>query len=258
MGLQCDDARQLGHSTHAGRQLRRGPVGVLLEIQQLEHLRGAGHPGPLRNHRSGPGDHRRDEPRPVVTLERDGDRFEDGEVGEQPGLPVRASKTEPGPTEAGKRVTSRPSSSTWPCAGRRLPDRTSKRVVFPAPLGPINPSTSPADACTVTSSTARSPPNATLMFDAVSGAAPSRAPLAATPTLMRARAISCADVVTSSDEVGGAARCRRPANATNRSRSANTRVASPPGMSSRMRITPRPEEQQRVALAESGGIPSTA
>ena len=35
----------------------------------------------------------------MVTLERDGDRLEDGEVGEQPGLLVRASKTEPGPTE---------------------------------------------------------------------------------------------------------------------------------------------------------------
>ena len=99
VGLQRDDARQLGHSPHPGRQLRRGPVGVLLEIEQLEHLGGAGDPGPLGSHGSGPPDHRRDEPRPVVSLQRDGDRFEDGEVGEQPGLLVGPAKAEPSPAE---------------------------------------------------------------------------------------------------------------------------------------------------------------
>lgn len=57
---------------------------------------------------------------------------------------------------------STPSSTIRPWSGRRIPDRTSKSVVFPAPFGPISPHTSPARIPRSTPVSALTPPNRTL------------------------------------------------------------------------------------------------
>src|SRR5690349_18451144 len=60
------------------------------------------------------------------------------------------------------RVTSLPSSTTCPEDGLRRPHTMSKSVLLPAPFGPINPVTWPRSAVTVTPSSARLPPKATV------------------------------------------------------------------------------------------------
>src|SRR5437588_2571725 len=54
-----------------------------------------------------------------------------------------------------------PRNRTRPAVARRKPVMTLNSVVFPAPLGPISPTISPSATANDTSSTARSPPNAT-------------------------------------------------------------------------------------------------
>src|SRR5829696_1788949 len=54
-----------------------------------------------------------------------------------------------------------PSSKTRPRLGIRTPEMTSKRVVLPAPFGPISPTTSPAHMESDTSWSAAMPPKLT-------------------------------------------------------------------------------------------------
>ena len=51
-----------------------------------------------------------------------------------------------------------PPSMTVPVVGMYIPVRQLKKVVFPAPLGPISPTISPSCTCMLTSSTAVRPP----------------------------------------------------------------------------------------------------
>jgi len=51
---------------------------------------------------------------------------------------------------------------TLPDWGMRTPEITSKRVVLPAPLGPMSPTISPGATDRLTSSSARMPPKLTL------------------------------------------------------------------------------------------------
>src|SRR6266536_3826119 len=60
--------------------------------------------------------------------------------------------------------TGRPSTRICPPSGGWAPDRARMRVDLPAPLPPTSPTTSPARRSTVTSHTAWTPPNATLML----------------------------------------------------------------------------------------------
>src|SRR5436309_6687842 len=57
-----------------------------------------------------------------------------------------------------QRVTSRPRKRMRPASGRRTPEMTWKRVVFPAPFGPISPTSCPASTSRSTSLRARTPP----------------------------------------------------------------------------------------------------
>src|SRR5437867_6184185 len=59
---------------------------------------------------------------------------------------------------AGTRETSRPSRRTRPSSGAKKPEMTLKRVVLPAPLGPMMPTISPGAARSETSRTAVRPP----------------------------------------------------------------------------------------------------
>src|SRR6266508_3732656 len=60
--------------------------------------------------------------------------------------------------------TGRPSTRICPPSGGWAPDRARISVDLPAPLPPTSPTTSPAWRSTVTSHTAWTPPNATLML----------------------------------------------------------------------------------------------
>src|SRR5438132_6205548 len=51
-----------------------------------------------------------------------------------------------------------------PASGGRAPDSVRMSVLFPAPLPPTTPTTSPGYRSIVTPSTARTPPNETWMF----------------------------------------------------------------------------------------------
>ena len=65
-----------------------------------------------------------------------------------------------------------PSSRTVPRWGTTRPDTTSRVVVLPDPLAPINPTMAPGSAVKLTSSTARIPPKVTPRFSTVSRAGP--------------------------------------------------------------------------------------
>src|SRR6185436_692824 len=56
-------------------------------------------------------------------------------------------------------VRSRPAKRTLPSSGRTNPVTAAKRVVLPAPLGPINAAISPPATSRLAPSTARRPPN---------------------------------------------------------------------------------------------------
>src|SRR6266496_6417590 len=71
---------------------------------------------------------------------------------------VRASPRRPR-RNAGQRVTSRSSRSTRPRVGRSKPLRTFTSVDFPAPFGPISPTTSPCRSSSETSRSATMPAN---------------------------------------------------------------------------------------------------
>src|SRR5688572_357453 len=60
---------------------------------------------------------------------------------------------------AGMAVTSTPSKTSEPPDAFRCPEMQLNRVVFPAPLGPMIPNTSPRPTVSETLSTALSPPN---------------------------------------------------------------------------------------------------
>src|SRR5437773_7465730 len=62
--------------------------------------------------------------------------------------------------------TALPSTVIVPVSGRRKPRRHERRVVFPAPLGPISPRVSPRGTSSDTPSSARvSPPKRPYVFD---------------------------------------------------------------------------------------------
>src|ERR1700722_6667238 len=63
---------------------------------------------------------------------------------------------------------SRPSRLTRPAGGFRGPETTLKRVVFPAPLGPIRPVIRPFGTSMLTSESTRLPPNRTLTLSTAS------------------------------------------------------------------------------------------
>ena len=65
---------------------------------------------------------------------------------------------------ADDRVASTPPSQTRPSFGLRNPEMTSKRVVLPAPFGPIKPHTSPCSTTSSTPCSALIPPKRTPMF----------------------------------------------------------------------------------------------
>jgi hypothetical protein len=70
---------------------------------------------------------------------------------------VRASRAERARRTTFQRVTSRPSTSTAPCVGRSKPVITLMSVVFPAPFGPMSPTTSPRRTSRSTASSAWTP-----------------------------------------------------------------------------------------------------
>src|SRR2546421_6879490 len=61
-------------------------------------------------------------------------------------------------------ATSRPSNTTRPSVGEKIPVMQLKSVVLPAPLGPISAKTSPLATLKLTSSTASKPPNRLLTW----------------------------------------------------------------------------------------------
>ena len=79
-------------------------------------------------------------------------------------------------------VMSTPSRSTVPPSGRTKPDRSSNKVVLPAPLGPMRPTTSPLETDRSTPSTAATDPyRFTSPLAASNGASPTDTGPGATP-----------------------------------------------------------------------------
>src|SRR5688500_12156803 len=81
-------------------------------------------------------------------------------------------KVRPHPARAlrkgGERVTSRSNRKTFPARGRTKPVRALKRVVLPAPFGPMSPRISPVRRDRDTLSTAVTPPKRTVIPSALS------------------------------------------------------------------------------------------
>src|SRR5579884_4542985 len=63
-------------------------------------------------------------------------------------------------TCAGRPVTGRPANTTSPASGRKKPVTRLKRVVLPAPFGPMSAVMDPCSTARLARSTARTPPNA--------------------------------------------------------------------------------------------------
>src|SRR5262245_6192838 len=99
---------------------------------------------------------------PIVTLSRTDIDTKVSGTWKVRAIPMRARAS------GASAVTSRPWKCTLPLVGARSPVRQLKNVDFPAPFGPISPSTSPGLTATEASSTALKAPNALVILRASS------------------------------------------------------------------------------------------
>ncbi len=78
----------------------------------------------------------------------------------------RTQTTDSSPIRRGRAIIARPLNSILPDDGSMIPSRTLKKVVLPAPLGPMRLTIEPSGIVKSISLTATSPPNRRVTFSA--------------------------------------------------------------------------------------------